>query len=184
MLDAFVACAEQVKLGTGPDATMGPLSTRPQYDRVCELVAEAIAGGATATTGGGPVNGDGYWFEPTIFTGAHDDQRIVAQEQFGPAVPILRYDTVDEALARANGTMFGLCGSVWGTDLDRAAAVSERLECGVAYVNSHGVHRPSAPIAGIKWSGVGAEHGMEGLLEFTDRQILFRTPAPVASAIT
>jgi acyl-CoA reductase-like NAD-dependent aldehyde dehydrogenase len=184
VVDAFVACAEQVKLGTGPDATMGPLSTKPQYDRVCELVAEARVSGATAVTGGSPVDGDGYWFEPTIFTGARDEERIVAQEQFGPALPILSYDTVDEALERANATMFGLCGSVWGTDVDRAVAVSKRLECGVAYVNSHGVHRPSAPIAGIKWSGVGAEHGMEGLLEFTDCQILFQTRVPVATAIT
>jgi acyl-CoA reductase-like NAD-dependent aldehyde dehydrogenase len=184
VVDAFVASAEQVQLGTGPEATMGPLSTRPQYERISELVAEAVADGATAVVGGGPIDGDGFWFEPTIITGARDEQRIVAQEQFGPALPILSYDTIDEALARANGTMYGLCGSVWGTDFNRAAEISRQLECGVAYVNSHGVHRPSAPIAGIKWSGVGAEHGIEGLLEFTDRQILFQTAAPVATAIT
>jgi acyl-CoA reductase-like NAD-dependent aldehyde dehydrogenase len=184
VVDAFVASAQQVVLGTGPEATMGPLSTRPQYGRISELVAEALADGATAVTGGGPLDGEGFWFEPTIIRGARDEQRLVAHEQFGPALPILSYDTIDEALERANSTMYGLCGSVWGTDLDRAAEISQRLECGVAYVNSHGVHRPSAPVAGIKWSGVGAEHGMEGLLEFTDRQILFRTPAPVATAIT
>jgi acyl-CoA reductase-like NAD-dependent aldehyde dehydrogenase len=183
VVDAFVAEAEAVKLGTGPDATMGPLSTAPQFDRICELVSEALANGATASTGGHPIDGPGYWFEPTIVTGARDEQRIVAQEQFGPALPILRYETLDEALQRANATMFGLCGSVWGTDVDRARASAQRLECGVSYVNSHGVHRPNAPIAGIKWSGVGAEHGMEGLLEFTDRQILFESTTPAATAI-
>jgi acyl-CoA reductase-like NAD-dependent aldehyde dehydrogenase len=184
VVDAFVACAERVKLGTGPDAEMGPLSTKPQYERVCELVAEAISDGAMAVVGGGPIEGEGFWFQPTIFTGARDEQRIVAQEQFGPALPILRYETIDEALRRANATMYGLCGSVWGTDLERARAIASRLECGVAYVNSHGVHRPSAPVAGIKWSGVGAEHGLEGLLEFTDPQIMFQTRVPVATAIT
>jgi len=183
VLDAFVACAEAATLGTGAEATMGPLSTAPQYARVSDLVAEAIADGARAAAGGAPVAGPGYWFEPTILTGARDELRVVAEEQFGPALPILPYDTVDEALRRANGTMYGLCGSVWGTDLERAAAVSQRLECGVAYVNSHGAHRPSAPVAGVKWSGIGAEHGLEGLLEYTDPQILFQAPAPVATAL-
>src|SRR5262249_42133009 len=125
----------------------------------------------------------GYWFEPTIFTGAQAGHRIVDEEQFGPALPIIPYDSIDDALAQANATMYGLCGSVWGADLDRAPQGSQRLECGVACVNSHGVHRPSAPIAGVKWSGIGAEHGLEGLLEFTDRQILFETPSPVATAL-
>jgi acyl-CoA reductase-like NAD-dependent aldehyde dehydrogenase len=180
VVEAFAAGAGAMRLGTD----LGPLSTRPQYDRICELTAEAIAGGATAVTGGGPVEGDGYWFEPTILTGARDDQRIVAQEQFGPALPILRYDTLDEAVARANATMYGLCGSVWGSDTDRAREVAQRLECGVTYVNSHGVHRPSAPMLGSKWSGLGIEHGVAGLLEFTQPQVVFETAAPVSTAIS
>jgi acyl-CoA reductase-like NAD-dependent aldehyde dehydrogenase len=177
---AFAAGAEAIQLGTD----MGPLSTRPQYERICELTAEAIAGGAIPVAGGGPVDDGGYWFEPTILTGARDDQRIVAQEQFGPALPILRYDSLDEAVERANATMYGLCGSVWGTDTDRARRIAQRLECGVTYVNSHGVHRPSAPMLGSKWSGVGIEHGVAGLLEFTQPQVVFEAAAPVSGAIS
>ena len=182
-VDAFVAAAERLQLGTGPEAEMGPLSTLPQYRRISELVAEALAGGAVAVTGGHPIDGGGYWFEPTILTGTEDSMRIVAEEQFGPALPLISYDTVDEALARANATMYGLCGSVWSTDLDRAREVAAQLQCGVSYVNSHGVHRPSAPILGTKWSGLGVEHGLAGLLEFTERHVLFEAPAPISTAL-
>jgi acyl-CoA reductase-like NAD-dependent aldehyde dehydrogenase len=180
VLAAFAAGAEAIELGTD----MGPLSTRPQYERICALVSEAIAGGATPVAGGGPVDDGGYWFEPTVLTGARDEGRIVAEEQFGPVVPILRYDSLDEAVERANATMYGLCGSVWGTDTDRAREVAQRLECGVAYVNSHGVHRPSAPVLGSKWSGLGVEHGVAGLLEFTQPQVVFEAAAPVSGAIS
>jgi acyl-CoA reductase-like NAD-dependent aldehyde dehydrogenase len=180
VLDAFVAAAEAVRLGED----MGPLSTKPQYDRVCELVADALANGVTAVTGGGPVPDEsGYWFQPTILRGAREGHRIVDEEQFGPALPLLPYDDLDDAVRRANATMYGLCGSVWGTDTERARAVAQRLEVGATYVNAHGVHRPSMPMLGVKWSGVGAEHGIDGLLEFTERQVVFEAPAPVDTAL-
>ena len=181
--EAFVAAAEGYVLGTGREATMGSLSTKPQYERISALVAEALAAGATAATGGNPVPGDGFFFEPTVLTGLDERLPIVAEEQFGPAVPLLPYNSVDDAVRRANDTMYGLTGSVWGTDLDRAQEVSERLECGVSYVNSHGVHRPTLPILGVKWSGLGVEHGMEGLLEHTERHVVFRPVAPIDTAI-
>ena len=87
-------------------------------------------------------------------------------------------------MASANDTMFGLCGSVWGEDLERAAEVAERLECGVTYVNSHGVHRPSVPLLGSKWSGIGMEHGIEGMLEFTDAQVVYRARRLTDTALT
>jgi acyl-CoA reductase-like NAD-dependent aldehyde dehydrogenase len=183
VVDAFAAAADATKLGTGPDADMGPLSTLPQYERIQELTAEALGDGATAVTGGGPLDGDGYWFAPTIVTNARSGQRLVDEEQFGPVLPILPYESVDEALRIANDTMFGLCGSVWGADVERAREVAARLECGVAYVNAHGVHRPNMPMGGAKWSGLGAEHGMAGLLEFTDRQVLFQAPGPINTAL-
>jgi acyl-CoA reductase-like NAD-dependent aldehyde dehydrogenase len=171
IVSAFADEAAGYVLGTD----LGPLSTRPQYERVCELVAEALAGGATAVTGGRPVDGPGFFFEPTIVTGATDDMRIVAEEQFGPALPILPYDDVDEAIERANATMYGLCGSVWSSDFGRARETATRLECGVTYVNSHGIHQPSIPMRGTKWSGVGVEHGLEGLLELTEKQVVYAT---------
>ena len=80
--------------------------------------------------------------------------------------------------------MFGLCGSVWGEDLDRAQEVAERLDCGVTYVNGHGVHRPSMPMLGAKWSGLGVENGVDGLLEFTQPQVVYRATRTTATALT
>ena len=184
VVDAFAAAAKAMTVGSGPDDDMGPLSTRPQYERVRELVAAAVAEGLDPVTGGGPIDGPGFFFEPTILAAAREGVRIVDEEQFGPALPILRYDDVDDAVRRANDTMFGLCGSVWGEDLDRAEAVAERLECGVTYVNAHGVHRPSMPMAGAKWSGIGIENGLDGLLEFTASQVVYRAAAITDTALT
>ena len=175
VVSVFAEHANAYRLGVGPDADMGPLSNRPQYDRVCELVSEARAQGAVAVAGGEPVDGPGLYFQPTILAGAQDDQRVVAEEQFGPVVPILAYEDLDEAIARANSTMFGLCGSVWSADFEVGREVAQKLVCGVTYVNSHGLHDPSVPMCGTKWSGVGVEHGEEGLLEFTERQIVYAT---------
>ena len=123
VVDAFTAAAERYELGAPAGAlAMGPLSTEPQYRRVCELVADAIDQGLSPTTGGGPADGPGFWFRPTIFAAAQRGIRLVDEEQFGPALPILRYESVDEAVASANDTMYGLCGSVWGDDVDRAGA--------------------------------------------------------------
>jgi acyl-CoA reductase-like NAD-dependent aldehyde dehydrogenase len=178
IVDAFAAAAEAITLGVD----MGSLSTKPQFDRVCALVRDAIDAGGKAVTGGAPA-GEGFYFQPTIFTSLDDDQQLVAEEQFGPALPILPYRSVDDAVARANDTMYGLCGSVWGADLDRAREVARRLECGVSYVNSHGVHRPTLPIPGAKWSGLGAEHGMEGLLEYTQPRVLFAPSSTIDTAL-
>jgi acyl-CoA reductase-like NAD-dependent aldehyde dehydrogenase len=101
--------------------------------------------------------------------GAPDDAAIVAEEQFGPAVPVLGYRTIDEAVARANDTSYGLCASVWTSDAELAAQLSRRLEAGTIFVNAHGTsamdHR--APFGGWKRSGFGVELGPEGMLAFT-----------------
>ena len=174
VVDAFAEAASALDLGGDDDDGMGPLSTRPQYERVCRLVDAALADGLDAVVGGHAADRPGFYFEPTILAAAREGVRIVDEEQFGPALPILRYTDVEEAVARANDTRFGLCGSVWSEDSERAAAVAEQLECGVTYVNAHGVHRPSMPLLGVKWSGIGVENGVEGLLEFTRPQVVYR----------
>jgi acyl-CoA reductase-like NAD-dependent aldehyde dehydrogenase len=172
-VDAFAEAARGITLGAGDDGQMGPLSTKPQFERVQALVAEALKDGARAASGGAPADGDGYFFPATVLADAREGQRIVDEEQFGPVLPILRYGEVDEAVRRANATMYGLCGSVWGADADHATAVAERLECGVAYVNSHAALPPQMPFLGTKWSGIGVENGLDGLLEFTERQVVY-----------
>jgi acyl-CoA reductase-like NAD-dependent aldehyde dehydrogenase len=162
--------AREVVMGDGlaEGTELGPLNNAPQFERVGELVSEAISGGARVVAGGAPREGDGYFFEPTILGDVAEGARIVDEEQFGPALPVLTYRDVDEALERANATMFGLSGSVWSGDARRAAEVASQLECGTAWVNQHLNIVPHAPFGGAKWSGIGVENGHWGLYGFTE----------------
>lgn len=174
VVGAFAAAAEAMTVGppSDPAAQMGPLSTRPQFERVKELAEDAVRRGARVAAGGHPVPGPGFFFEPTILADISDSTPVVAEEQFGPVLPILPYTTVDEAVERANDTTFGLCGSAWGTDLGQATAVAERLECGTTFVNTHADLLPTVPFGGAKWSGLGHENGTAGLLAFTEPQVV------------
>ena len=169
------AAAVQVGDGTVPGTKLGPINNAPQFARVKELVSDALSHGATATTGGAARDGAGYFFEPTILTDIDDGTRIVDEEQFGPALPVIPYRNVGEVVERANATHFGLSGSVWGGDEDRAAEVAGQLECGTAWVNTHLALGPSQPFGGFKWSGVGIENGPWGLSEFSEIQAVHRS---------
>lgn len=161
--------------GTDPASKMGPINNAPQYERVKMLVADALSNGATAVTGGAAMDRPGYFFTPTILAGAHEGIKIVDEEQFGPALPVMSYRTVDEVIERANNTQFGLSGSVWGGDGDRAAQVASQLECGTIWVNTHLQLAPNQPFGGFKWSGVGTENGIWGLEAFTEVQAIHRS---------
>ncbi len=176
VVEALAVQARAAKVGDGmtEGVQYGPINNKPQYERVSELVADALANGARAAAGGKPMDGPGFFFEPTILAGLSDGARIVDEEQFGPALPVVSYRDLDDALERANGTHFGLSGSVWGTDADRAAEVAGRLECGTAWVNTHLALSPAQPFGGFKWSGVGVENGTWGLLGFTEIQVVHR----------
>ncbi len=166
--------ASSVKVGDGFEegVLIGPLNNRPQFDRVGELVADARRSGAKVLAGGEPVGGAGYFFKPTILTGVEEGTRIVDEEQFGPALPVMPYSDVEEAIERANRSSFGLSGSVWGADTDRGASVASRLECGTAWVNQHLAIVPHLPFGGFKHSGIGVENGPWGLMGFTQIQTL------------
>jgi acyl-CoA reductase-like NAD-dependent aldehyde dehydrogenase len=172
LVEALAAVARGVKVGDGmqPDVQLGPVNNRPQFERVVGLIEDARRAGARVVTGGGARGDAGYFVEPTLVTGVAEGVRLVDEEQFGPALPILTFRDVDDAVARANGTMYGLSGSVWSADPARAAAVAGRLECGTAWVNQHLAIVPHAPFGGAKWSGVGVENGPWGLLGFTELQ--------------
>jgi acyl-CoA reductase-like NAD-dependent aldehyde dehydrogenase len=179
VVSALATQAQSQKVGDGMDADtqLGPINNRPQFERVSELVADALKGGAKAAAGGKPVDGPGNFFEPTILSDISDGSRIVDEEQFGPALPVISYRDLDDALERANATHFGLSGSVWSSDPERAASVAERLECGTAWVNTHLALAPHQPFGGAKWSGIGVENGTWGLLGFTEIQVLHRSKA-------
>jgi acyl-CoA reductase-like NAD-dependent aldehyde dehydrogenase len=176
LVDALADRARAVKVGDGADAgtDLGPLNNAPQRDRVAGLVADALARGGTAVAGGGVMEGPGYFFAPTILTGVEDGVGIVDEEQFGPALPVIAYRDVEDALERANASTFGLGGSVWSADPERAAGVAERLESGMSWINTHTALAPDQPFAGTKWSGIGVEGGTWGLDGFTDLQLLYR----------
>ncbi|WP_416975049.1 aldehyde dehydrogenase family protein [Streptomyces sp. 4F14] len=173
LLDALADRARAARVGSGlePGVEMGPLTTDFQRDHVEDLVQEARAAGATIAAGGNRLPGDGYFFEPTVLGNVREGTRIVDEEQFGPALPVLAYKDLDEAVERANATMYGLSGSVWSTDLQRARSVAARLETGRVKINTFGLPSPDAPFGGVKWSGVGVENGPWALEAYTDLHV-------------
>lgn len=176
VVDAFAAAAGAMVAGDPRAETtqLGPLSTKPQFDRVSELVSAAIADGARVAAGGGPIDAPGFFFQPTILADVAEGTRIVDEEQFGLALPILKYDTVNDAVARANDTEYGLCGSVWSADVERATSVAEQLEVGSTFINTHAALLPTVQFGGAKSSGLGVENGLPGLLSYTEAQVVHR----------
>ncbi len=166
--------AKSVKLGDGlvEGTELGPVNNRPQFRRVIELVDEAKSAGAKLLAGGAPLEGTGYFYPPTIVTDIAEGTRLVDEEQFGPALPVIPYRDVDDAIERANGTQYGLSGSIWTRDVQRGADLAARLDCGTAWVNTHLAIVPFAPFGGAKWSGIGVENGPWGLLGFTELRVV------------
>ena len=172
IVEAMSAIARSVPVGDGMQqgTLLGPLNNKMQFDRVNELVADAKQVGGRCVTGGAPLPGGGYFIPPTLVTGLKEGSRLVDEEQFGPALPIVTYTNVEDAVERANGTMYGLSGSVWSSNVERASEVAGQLDCGTAWVNQHLAILPNAPFGGAKWSGIGVENGPWGLLGFTELQ--------------
>ena len=171
-LEAMAAVAAGTKVGNGLDDTtqIGPINNRLQFERVADLVDDARRNGARVVTGGTRIGDRGYFYSPTIIGDVPDGTRIVDEEQFGPALPVIPYADLDDAVERANTTHFGLSGSVWSADTARATEIAGRLECGTAWVNQHLNILPQAPFGGVKLSGIGVENGPWGLLGFTEVQ--------------
>lgn len=165
VVEALARRAKAAIVGPGLDAgsQLGPVNNAPQLARVERYTARALADGARIVTGGHRLDRPGHFYAPTILADVPPDSPVVTEEQFGPVLPVLPYGSVDEAVEAANDTGFGLGGSVWGTDLDRAGAVADRLECGTAWINHHAELSLAQPFAGIKESGVGVAGGLWGL---------------------
>jgi acyl-CoA reductase-like NAD-dependent aldehyde dehydrogenase len=164
---------EQV-VGNGLEAgvTFGPVQNQAQLNLVAELVDDARTQGAQILCGGKVQPGKGYFYPPTIVAGVSNGVRLVDEEQFGPVLPIIVYTDIEEAVAMANDNVNGLGGSVWGTDIEQARSVAMRLESGTAWINNHAEVLPHCPFGGCKMSGIGVEFGEEGLLEYTQPQLL------------
>ena len=161
---AAIAGAMPMGPGTDEQNVLGPLTTEQQFGVVDRLVEDAKARGGRVVLGGDPDRDAAGWFYPaTLIDGLDDDADLVREEQFGPALPILKYADVDDAIERANRGDAGLGASVWSSDPERAREVAARIQAGSVWINSHGTIHPMAPFGGVKGSGYGLEFGVEGL---------------------
>ncbi|GAA4038946.1 aldehyde dehydrogenase [Arthrobacter methylotrophus] len=152
------------------DATeLGPLAFQDQRDKVASYVDLGVSEGATVLTGGARPNIGlgGYFFEPTVLTDVDNSMRVVREEIFGPVAAIMPFETEEEVLRLANDTSYGLAAGVWTTNLARAHRMASRLEAGTIWVNTYRTMSPQSPREGFKTSGVGVEHGMESIREYT-----------------
>jgi aldehyde dehydrogenase (NAD+) len=182
--DAIVAYAKTVKIGDGSEqgTRLGPINNRPQYERVLDLIRDAKEKGYTFLMGGETSDLPGYFIPVTILDNPPEDSRIVQEEQFGPVLPLLRFDDYDDVIARANATEYGLGGSIWGNDEDKAFELAKRIQSGTVWVNEVQHLSPMAAFGGLKQSGLGVEGGEEGLLEYTNAQTLVRKKRAPAEA--
>src|ERR1700733_4525010 len=172
-------CEELTKLagatgvgdGRGAATHVGPLQNKLQFEKVKGFLEAAHRHGKIIA-GGNALDRAGYFIAPTIVRDMPDDARLVQEEQFGPVLPVLRYSDLEDAIARANGTEYGLGGTVWGTDLARAYDVAQRIASGTGWVNKPLELPPDIPFGGAKQSGFGTKMGQEGLEEFTQTKII------------
>ncbi|GAB3468243.1 aldehyde dehydrogenase family protein [Kineococcus endophyticus] len=178
---ADVAKAMPLGRSLDEDSVLGPVQNSMQFEVVSGLVEDAKQRGGTVVTGGSPLSDLGPLFYPvTLVTGLHDGDPLVDQEQFGPALPIVSYSDVEEAIASANRLDVGLGASVWSSDTARAQEVADRVEAGTVWINSHGGVHPMAPFGGVKGSGYGVEFGVEGLKALGVPKVVTRPAAPAA----
>jgi acyl-CoA reductase-like NAD-dependent aldehyde dehydrogenase len=172
--DSLTGFARKVPVGEGLDEknVLGPVQNSMQHGKVSRLVRAAKDAGGRVLLGGEEPD-DGLFFPLTLIADLDNGNPLVDEEQFGPALPIIRYSNLDDAIAKANNNPNGLGGSIWSKDVRKARDLALQLECGTAWVNKHGAVQPNAPFGGVKASGFGVEFGEEGLLENTNVQTVF-----------
>ena len=165
--------------GLEEDSTVGPMIEKKALDSVTEFVQDALEKGAKAVVGGKPVDGPGYFFEPTLLTGVTEDMRVFTEEIFGPVAPVTTFTDEDDAVRLANTTEYGLASYVFTEDISRALRIGERIEYGLLGLNVGVISNAAAPFGGVKESGVGREGGAEGIAEYTTVQYM-GMPSPWA----
>ncbi|MFQ3199089.1 MAG: acyl-CoA reductase-like NAD-dependent aldehyde dehydrogenase [Paraglaciecola sp.] len=173
VVSELATLANNAVVGNGLDegVTIGPIQNEVQFKKVQEYLADARENGVIAA-GGEVLQQPGFFIQPTIVRDIDDGCRVVDEEPFGPILPVLKYRTTEEAIKRANNSVFGLGGSVWSNDLDKAYEIAKQLECGTAWINQHLAFGPTVPFGGAKESGLGVEFAQEGLLEYTQVHVI------------
>lgn len=150
---------------------IGPIQNRAQFEKLKDFLDDAHENG-TVIAGGAPLDREGFFIAPTIVRDIPDDARLVREEQFGPVLPVLAYDDLDEVISRANDSEYGLGGTIWTSNPERAIAVAMKIDSGTIWVNKHLDLPFDVPFGGAKQSGFGAELGREGLEEFAQSKII------------
>lgn len=175
LVQRIVERAKTIRLGDpqASETEMGPISNLPQYQRVCEYIRVAQEEGATLATGGVDDELRGWFIQPTVFTNVKPEMRIVKEEIFGPVLCVMPFDTEDEAIAMANDTEYGLAGSVWTQNIQRAHRVADKIRAGTVWVNSYRAVCPSVPFGGFGASGLGRENGMESIKDFMETKAVW-----------
>jgi acyl-CoA reductase-like NAD-dependent aldehyde dehydrogenase len=171
-IERLLALAKTARMGNPLDLStqVGPVTTKPQYEKVLDYIRIAKEEGAVVRLGGAaadrPECGAGWFVEPTIFTGVEPGMRIAKEEVFGPVLSVIPFDDEDEAVSIANDTIYGLAAGVWTMSMRRALSMSERLEAGTVWVNTYRAVSYMSPFGGYKRSGIGRENGMEAIREY------------------
>ena len=173
MCDELATLANETVIGNGLEqgTKLGPLNNKMQFDKVKALIEEAKTDG-NVIAGGEVPDQPGYFIRPTIVRDIEEGSRLVDEEQFGPVLPVMKFSDEKDAVERANATQWGLGGSVWSSDLDKAYALAEKMEAGTIWINKHSELDPTIPFGGSNQSGLGKELGSEGLEEFTQLKII------------
>ncbi|AOH87313.1 aldehyde dehydrogenase (plasmid) [Sphingomonas panacis] len=171
--DALASKADAANVGNGLDAgtELGPLQNKAQYERVLDLIEDSKISGKIIA-GGAAISGAGYFIRPTIVRDVGDGARIVDEEQFGPILPVVRFGDIDDAIARANRSEYGLGASVWGNNPVKLREVAAQLDAGTVWINGHLDMSPNVPFAGAKQSGLGVELSEQGLHEYTQFKVI------------
>jgi succinate-semialdehyde dehydrogenase/glutarate-semialdehyde dehydrogenase len=170
----LAAAMAAVNVGSGFDAdvTCGPMINEAAIVSIDGLVREAVGAGATAATGGSPIDGPGYFYEPTVLGGVDPESSITREEIFGPVAPVIPFTDTPTMLRHANDTEMGLAAYVYGRDVGRCLHVAEQLESGMVAINRGAMSDPAAPFGGMKQSGLGREGASEGIYEFCETQYI------------
>jgi acyl-CoA reductase-like NAD-dependent aldehyde dehydrogenase len=171
-VERLLDLAKTARMGNPLDAStqVGPVTTRPQYEKILDYIRIAKEEGAVCRLGGAPAQreecGTGWFVEPTIFTGVNPQMRIANEEVFGPVLSVIPFDDEDEAIRIANNTVYGLAAGVWTQSIRRALLMSERLEAGTVWVNTYRAVSYMSPFGGYKRSGIGRESGIDAIRDY------------------